>query len=129
MAWSITFAIAAGLQLCLGIYHWLVLPAPATDVPRATLPVGQFFAEFAKTFGTFFQKPKIVTLLGFLLLYRLGEAQLVKIIPLFLLDTPQQGGLGLSNGQISWIYGTVGADRPEDCAADCSADWSFRGTA
>jgi PAT family beta-lactamase induction signal transducer AmpG len=47
-------------------------------------------------------------LLAFLLLYRLGEAQLIKVIPLFLLDGRARGGLGLSNEQISLIYGTVG---------------------
>ena len=47
-------------------------------------------------------------LLLFLLLYRLGEAQLVKIIPIFLHAPPATGGLGLAIDDISIIYGTVG---------------------
>jgi PAT family beta-lactamase induction signal transducer AmpG len=47
-------------------------------------------------------------LLLFLLLYRLGEAQLVKIIPIFLHAPPEKGGLGLAIDDISIIYGTVG---------------------
>ena len=30
-AWSITFGIAAGVQLCLGAYHAWMLPTPASD--------------------------------------------------------------------------------------------------
>jgi PAT family beta-lactamase induction signal transducer AmpG len=42
------------------------------------------------------------------LLYRLGEAQLLKIIPIFLHAPPAAGGLGLATETIGVIYGTVG---------------------
>ena len=67
-----------------------------------------FLAGFFNDFATFFQKPKIVTLLLFLLLYRLGEAQLAKMAQPFLLDPRAAGGLGLTNDQLGFIYGTVG---------------------
>ena len=107
-AWSAAFALAAGIFLALGVYHFFILPRPATDEPKAPGNVGNFWAEFFKTFGTFFQKPKITVLLLFLLLYRLGEAQLVKIIPIFLHAPLEKGGLGLTIEKISLIYGTVG---------------------
>ncbi len=47
-------------------------------------------------------------MLSFILLYRLGEAQLVKMAQPFLLDPRDQGGLGLANDQLGLIYGTVG---------------------
>ena len=47
-------------------------------------------------------------LLLFLLLYRLGEAQLVKMVQLFLLDPREKGGLGLTNEQVGLAYGTIG---------------------
>ena len=47
-------------------------------------------------------------MLFFLLTYRLGESQLVKIVSPFLLDNPAQGGLGLSTANVGMIYGTVG---------------------
>jgi MFS transporter, PAT family, beta-lactamase induction signal transducer AmpG len=124
LAWSMAFALGAGFFLCLGVYHRLILPRPENDkshvfqsrtgVPPA--PNGRdacstfenFFAEFLKTFGTFFQKPKIAVLLLFLLLYRLGEAQLVKMVQPFLLDPREQGGLGLTDGQVGLAYGTAG---------------------
>ncbi len=42
------------------------------------------------------------------MLYRLGEAQLVKMAAPFLLDAPEQGGLGLSTKEVGFAYGTVG---------------------
>jgi PAT family beta-lactamase induction signal transducer AmpG len=107
-AWSMAFALGAGIFLCLGVYHRRLLPRPAFDKPGIAGPAQNFVAEFFKTFGTFFQKPKIVALLLFLLLYRLGEAQLVKMVQPFLLDPREQGGLGLTDGQVGLAYGTAG---------------------
>src|ERR1035437_5787713 len=107
-AWSIAFGLVAGIYLCFGFYHWFILPRPTADQSKGIASPENFCAEFFKTFGTFFQKPKIVALLLFLLLYRLGEAQLVKMVQPFLLDPRVTGGLGLTNDQLGLIYGTVG---------------------
>ena len=107
-AWSMALALTAGIFLCLGVYHYSILPKPAMDQPKSIGSRGNFFVEFLKTFGTFFQKPKIIVLLLFLLLYRLGEAQLVKMVQPFLLDGREQGGLGLTNEQLGVVYGTAG---------------------
>ena len=107
-AWSAVFALVAGIFLCFSFYHWLILPRPATDQPKGAAAPEDFLAEFFRTFGAFFQKPKIVVMLSFILLYRLGEAQLLKMAQPFLLDPRDQGGLGLANGQLGLIYGTVG---------------------
>ena len=106
--WSAAFALAAGIFLALGAYHRFILPRPVTDEPKVAATAGNFWAGFFQTFGSFFQKPQIAVLLLFLLLYRLGEAQLVKIIPIFLHAPMEKGGLGLSLENISVIYGTVG---------------------
>jgi PAT family beta-lactamase induction signal transducer AmpG len=42
------------------------------------------------------------------LIYRLGEAQLIKIALLFLKDGVIKGGLGLSVEEIGFVYGTIG---------------------
>ena len=44
----------------------------------------------------------------FLLLYRFGEAQLVKMAQPFLLDPAAQGGLGLTTKEVGFLYGTIG---------------------
>jgi PAT family beta-lactamase induction signal transducer AmpG len=106
-AWSMAFALVAGIYLCFGVYHWFILPRPASDHAKLAAPK-DFFAEFFKTFGTFFNKPKIGAMLAFILLYRLGEAQLVKMFQPFLLDPRAAGGLGLTNIQLGHIYGYIG---------------------
>ena len=66
------------------------------------------FKDFGRTFATFFKKKGIVTALLFLLLYRLPEAFLVKMMNPFLLSSIQDGGLGLTTTQVGAVYGTAG---------------------
>jgi len=105
-AWSAVFLLLAGAFVLAGIYHLFVLPRPAADraPARAARPVAEFFSVFA----SFFRKPGIATILGFLLLYRLAEAQLLKLVAPFLLDARARGGLGLTTQQVGFIYGTIG---------------------
>ncbi|MCK5278746.1 MAG: MFS transporter, partial [Cyclobacteriaceae bacterium] len=46
--------------------------------------------------------------LAFLLLFRLGESQLVKLASPFLLDSRESSGLGLTTSDVGVIYGTIG---------------------
>jgi PAT family beta-lactamase induction signal transducer AmpG len=107
-AWTAVFTLTAGIFFCFGAYHFWILPRPPKDQPEKTGSAENFLAEFFKTFKTFFQKPKIVTVILFLLFYRLGEAQLVKMVQLFLIDPRAAGGLGLTDEQLSLIYGKFG---------------------
>jgi PAT family beta-lactamase induction signal transducer AmpG len=106
-AWSATFFLISGLFLLLCLYHYFALPRPAADRPATTAErhaVGGFLVPFL----TFFRKPRILALLAFLLLYRLPEAQLVKLATPFLLDAREAGGLALTTGEVGFVYGTVG---------------------
>ncbi|RZT05541.1 MFS transporter, PAT family, beta-lactamase induction signal transducer AmpG [Duganella sp. CF402] len=105
-AWSVVFALMAGLYLALCAYHQFVLPRP--DVDRSHASGGALWRDFVHTFRSFFQKPGIIPTLGFLLLYRLGEAQLLKMAAPFLLDPRDKGGLGLSTSDFGLVYGTIG---------------------
>ena len=108
LAWSLVFTLGAAIFFCLGAYHRFVLPRPAADYSGEISRSENVLDAFLNTFSSFFQKPKILLPLLFILLYRLGEAQLVKIIPLFLHAAPTNGGLGLDDESISAIYGTAG---------------------
>jgi PAT family beta-lactamase induction signal transducer AmpG len=108
LGWQIAFAVAAGTIALLAAYHFLILPRPAKDVPGEIHSIGKFWREFFRTFGAFFQKPKIGLMILFLLFYRLGEAQLTKMVPLFLRDPRDKGGLGLFNDDIGLVYGIIG---------------------
>jgi MFS transporter, PAT family, beta-lactamase induction signal transducer AmpG len=107
-AWSITFFVFAALFLAFFIWHMFILPYPVSDVKRESKSVKQVVADFVETFVTFFKKDGIVLSIVFILIFRLGEAQLVKLATPFLLDEPEVGGLGLSTSNIGFVYGTAG---------------------
>lgn len=128
-AWVWVFGATGAFFLLTGAYHQVVLPRPTGDGParipglpvrvaqasppaRPTdaggapaLPGG---AEFFEAFASFFRKPEIGRILAFLLLYRLAEAQLLKLVQPFLLDARETGGLGLATEDVGVAYGTVG---------------------
>lgn len=107
-AWAMVFAGMAAWFGALGAYHGFILPRPAADKPGEPGSLSRFFSEFLQTFAAFFEKPKIISLLLFLLFYRFGEAQLLPMVQPFLLDPHGVGGLALSEKEFSMVYGTVG---------------------
>ncbi len=108
LAWVITFAILTGLFLLFFIYHKFILPYPDSDKPAVRDREAGLFTEFFRTFALFFKKDHIGLIIAFLLVYRLGESQLVKLASPFLLDAREVGGLGLTTGEVGLVYGTVG---------------------
>lgn len=106
VAWSAVFGLAAAGFLLIALYHQWVLPRPIGDLPAPG--GGGALRGYFGTFGAFFRKPGIGVGLAYLLLYRLGEAQLVKLTTPFLLDRADAGGLGLGTAQVGLVYGTVG---------------------
>jgi PAT family beta-lactamase induction signal transducer AmpG len=75
---------------------------------NAPLAAKNVFKGFIHTFATFFQKKHILWALAFMLLYRLPEAFLVKMINPFMLDSAAEGGLGMTKEAVGLIYGTIG---------------------
>jgi MFS transporter, PAT family, beta-lactamase induction signal transducer AmpG len=106
VAWSITLFVVAGLFLAFSFWHSFVLPRPANDGPVSTNR--SFVGEFFATLGSFFKKPGILMAMAFILLYRFDEAQLSKVLSPFLLDTRENGGIGLTTSQLGLAYGTFG---------------------
>ena len=105
-AWMAVFGLLAALFLSLFAWHRFVLPRPAVDRPAEE---GRgLFTGFMETFRTFFARRDLALTLGFLLTFRLGEAQAIKMVTPFLLDPAAKGGLGLSTAQVGLAYGTVG---------------------
>lgn len=107
-SWSIIFGILCIMLVLMGLYHWIMLPTPKNDVARNLNGIEDAFSSFADIIASYFKKPGIVTALLFMLLFRLPEAQLVKMINPFLLDSNADGGLGLSTTEIGITYGTIG---------------------
>ena len=103
-AWSYTMITVALLMLTLTLINFLTTP----KVEEEVVPNKSNEASFGKVFFTFFTKKNIGISLAFVLLYRLGESQLVKMASPFLLDAKETGGLGLSTSEVGFLYGTIG---------------------
>ncbi|MFM1879196.1 MAG: hypothetical protein RLZZ241_2062 [Bacteroidota bacterium] len=101
-AWSLTLIGTAVLMLIMTLANFVTTPAYADQaVPGKP-------ERFFDVFRSFFQRPGIGYALAFVLTYRLGESQLVKMAAPFLLDGSSAGGLNYSTEDVGVIYGTVG---------------------
>ncbi len=107
-AWMMVFITLSVFFLIVSLYHNWVLPRPVTDRASKDVTASNIMKEFLATFKSFFTKKQAFVAILFMLLYRLPEAQLVKLINPFLLDPIDKGGLGLTTGQVGFVYGTIG---------------------
>ncbi len=105
-AWSVSLGILGAIFLSLWVYHMFILPRPATD--QKVIKSDNYIKEYFSTFAAFFTRKDILLVLGFILTFRLGESQLVKMVVPFLKDPLAKGGLGLSTADVGLVYGTVG---------------------
>ncbi|MBQ4379868.1 MAG: MFS transporter [Bacteroidaceae bacterium] len=107
-AWSVTFFCLSALFFLAALYHQYILPRPATDHAAVEITASSVVKDFLDTFKSFFTKRNALVAILFMLLYRLPEAQLVKMITPFMLDPVDKGGLGLTTSDVGFVYGTVG---------------------
>ncbi len=107
LSWAIVFAILSLLFLCFALYHSWAMPKVESKAGKLR-SASDVWREFVDVFTEFFRKKQVGVAIIFMLLYRLPEAQLVKLINPFLLDPAEAGGLGLSTAQVGVVYGTVG---------------------
>jgi PAT family beta-lactamase induction signal transducer AmpG len=106
--WMIILLATGIVYFTVGLYHNLVIPKPEADVPQSLTSGKEAILKYYQTFLSFFKRKNMIVFLLFVLVYRLGEAQLTKLAAPFLLDTREAGGLALTNEQIGWAYGTLG---------------------
>lgn len=107
-AWQVTMILPAVIMAGLAIYNSWSLPKPSEDASSDNANAKEVWHELLRTLGTFFKKKYLVLTIVFLLLYRLPEAFLIKMLKPFMLTDVANGGLGMSNGVYSLIYSTVG---------------------
>lgn len=107
MAWTLTMAVTAIMFTAITVYHTFAIPRPADD--RTVASSGTSMGgEFVHAFATFFRKPGALIAIVFMLLYRLPEAFLLKMVNPFLLSSAENGGLALSTSTVGIVYGTIG---------------------
>jgi MFS transporter, PAT family, beta-lactamase induction signal transducer AmpG len=103
-AWSYTMIFVGLVMSFLTVYNYFA-------TPKAELPIEKGEIEdknFAIVFASFFKKKQIGLILAFILLFRLGESQLLKMLTPFLVDPINKGGMGLDTEDVGIIYGTFG---------------------
>jgi MFS transporter, PAT family, beta-lactamase induction signal transducer AmpG len=105
-SWSMVMASSGLIFASAALYHKIFLPFPVNDSNRTTRERNK--ASFAEVIRSYFNQDKIGVMLSFILLYRLGEAMLLKLVSPFLLDQRSVGGLGLTTKEVGLVYGTVG---------------------
>ena len=104
-AWSYTMIIVALVMAFLTIYNFFTTPKVEEIKITAESENKQ---SFGIVFKSFFQKKQIGLILAFILLFRLGESQLLKMLTPFLIDEKTKGGMGLTTEDVGVIYGTFG---------------------
>ena len=105
-AWSLTMVIVGLIMTFLTVYNLFFTPKSEVAAKETQEKVAQ--QSFVAVFVSFFKKPQIAIALAFILVFRLGESQLLKMLSPFLLDAKEVGGMGLDTEAVGIIYGTFG---------------------
>ena len=106
-AWSYTMIIVGFIMTAITIYNYFTTPKVEPNTKENELDSTPK-VSFGAVFKTFFQKKQIGLALAFILLFRLGESQLLKMLTPFLIDEKSVGGMGLTTQDVGIIYGTFG---------------------
>jgi PAT family beta-lactamase induction signal transducer AmpG len=104
-AWSYTMIIVGLLMATITLYNLFTTPISEKETSDDSTEQQK---DFATVFTSFFKKKQIGLVLGFILLFRLGESQLMKMLTPFLIDGKEVGGMGLTTEDVGIIYGTFG---------------------
>ena len=105
-AWSYTMIIVGLLMTLITVYNYFATPRTEKAIIKNSIEAEK--ASFSSVFSSFFKKKQIGIVLAFILLFRLGESQLLKMLTPFLIDDINVGGLGLTTQNVGIIYGTFG---------------------
>lgn len=106
-SWSVIFVFSGIIFSVMLIYNKFILPFPTADSKRSKKNKDED-TSLAEVIRLYFVQDRIGVMLAFILLYRLGEAMLLKLVSPFFLDSTSVGGLGLSTKEVGLVYGTVG---------------------
>lgn len=107
-AWVIIMFASCAVMVFLGLLHSKTLPSGGAANVQVT-SAGEGFRELGSVIRDFFTKKHIWLYILFIILYRLGEGFVMKIVPLFLKADRAAGGLGLTEKEIGVYYGSFGA--------------------
>ncbi len=101
--WALAFSLSALMFSLLSAWHFRALPS----VEKPLTESGSL-RDFGEAFATFFRKKHVGAALAFILFYRFGESQLLRLAAPFMLDGREAGGLGFTTVEQGFFYGTIG---------------------
>ena len=104
--WFSAFAASGLVFLLLYFFQLWYLPFP--QATRSVLPEGER-PNFLEAFETYFTQRKIGWIVAYVLIFRLGDAFMLKMAPPFLMDAATKGGLAISTQEMGILNGTVGS--------------------
>ena len=107
-AWMTVMSVLAVVMFLLGFYHIRMLPSGGAAA-SGDKSAKETWRQLVAVIRDFFLKKHIWYYIAFIILYRLAEGFVMKIVPLFLKAERSAGGLGLNEQQIGLYYGTYGA--------------------
>lgn len=97
--WSLAFIMLAIVIFLLTLYQKIKLPASKNKLATDS--------SYQQAWRYLFHLPHLFAAIIFILLYELPEAQLTKIIPLYMLDASSHGGLALTVKDVGVWYGGI----------------------
>ena len=116
-AWSYTMVVVGLIMTVITIYNYFTTPKIELETAKVKIVEAKIAVSktelvpnksFGAVFASFFKKKQIGIALTFILLFRLGESQLLKMLTPFLSDPITEGGMGLTTQDVGVIYGTFG---------------------
>jgi PAT family beta-lactamase induction signal transducer AmpG len=103
--WQITFVAMSVCLFVAMLWHQYALPE---KINREKKPSHHWLTSIKQSLLRYLDRPQVGLSLVFLLIYNFAEAQIVRVTPLFLLDTHTDGGLQLSVAQTGLLLGAFG---------------------
>jgi MFS transporter, PAT family, beta-lactamase induction signal transducer AmpG len=100
--WGYAFAAASLTMSLLTLFHIWHLPRFEQERARRTLP--DITRDFGRAFSSYFEQEKIVLVIIFIIMFKIGDEILFSMGTPFLMRE-----LGVTKAQLSWLGGILGA--------------------
>lgn len=107
-SWSLAFYILAGVEFMLWLWHSIVLPGGRHIYAGEKDLFGLDANEYSRVADAVVHGWRNRFMLYFFAVFALPEAFMAIMVPLFVVDAPHNGGLGLAPQEFGLAFGTVG---------------------
>lgn len=107
IAWMVVMCIYALVMIVFGVISANYLPTGGNAVHEVE-SAPEAAVIYKDVLIQFFKKKNLLVGFSFIFLYRLAEAQTVKIAPMFFNAKRMDGGLGIDKEDTSFIFGIIG---------------------